>query len=214
MKKRQKYICFVDNCTKAYLYICTLKKHLIFSHKTEYDVIMADTKKINFFAVFKDLKKNEKKLEFINFKNSENCDFNENGQSEEQEDEDDENSISNYEEEIEVGNCKRIFNVTNENLQKNENLKPQISKTHQTSCQTNESVNNSNNNKFIMMEFMKRIFQSSYLTNMNLGINQLSPFNFNSFQQNYFNINNICNFNLDLNFLSFMTSNINSIFFI
>lgn len=73
--KRSKYTCFVNNCTKSYLYICTLKKHMISSHKSQFNSIEHLNHGKNFFDIYKILKslRNSKEvklgLPFVNFKN-------------------------------------------------------------------------------------------------------------------------------------------------
>jgi hypothetical protein len=66
--KRPKYVCFIHECCKSYLYICTLKKHIVFAHKRELDQIqneVGDDK--NFFEIYKYVKTSTK-FDFINFK--------------------------------------------------------------------------------------------------------------------------------------------------
>jgi hypothetical protein len=36
---RERLKCIIENCPKSYLYMCTLKKHLIDTHKDEYEQI-------------------------------------------------------------------------------------------------------------------------------------------------------------------------------
>jgi hypothetical protein len=64
---RQKYICFIDKCKKSYFYICTLKKHIISSHKSHYNKIIKNFPDRNFFDVINYLRKNTT-FPFINFK--------------------------------------------------------------------------------------------------------------------------------------------------
>jgi len=76
---RKKFSCFINTCTKNYLYVCTLKKHLQYAHSDEYLKIMQDhTDDKVFYDVYKKLKESnsntngENSYDFINFKNKEN----------------------------------------------------------------------------------------------------------------------------------------------
>jgi len=64
--KRQKFPCFICKCDKSYLYICTLKKHILNSHLEEYDKLNAEYPDRTFNEVFKDVRTN-RKLDFVNF---------------------------------------------------------------------------------------------------------------------------------------------------
>ena len=71
--KRNKYVCFVNSCCKAYLYICTLKKHIMFAHKKSFDLLEELYKDRNFFEIFKGLRRAkteeiDPRLDFVNIK--------------------------------------------------------------------------------------------------------------------------------------------------
>jgi hypothetical protein len=66
--KRKKFCCFIKNCTKSYLYICTLKKHVSLVHQEYYDILREKYEEINFNEIYKDLKSN-KNYDFVEFKN-------------------------------------------------------------------------------------------------------------------------------------------------
>jgi hypothetical protein len=67
---RQKYKCFVNNCSKSYLYICTLKKHIQSSHCEEYETILNDFygNERNFHAIYNYVLQNPKMYSFIKIK--------------------------------------------------------------------------------------------------------------------------------------------------
>ena len=67
---RQKYKCFVNNCNKSYLYICTLKKHIQSSHCEEYGTIQNDFygNERNFQAIYNYILQNPKMYSFIKVK--------------------------------------------------------------------------------------------------------------------------------------------------
>lgn len=73
-QKRAKLFCFVNGCAKKYLYICTLKKHLIYQHKTEYQQIQDKFKNNNNFNFIYNALKSGKynDLEFVKFINNQN----------------------------------------------------------------------------------------------------------------------------------------------
>lgn len=73
--KRHKYFCFIKNCSKSYLYICTLKKHIIMMHKSNYDTVKKSYVGKNFFDIYQDIKnsvenniRNDRKFDFLEFK--------------------------------------------------------------------------------------------------------------------------------------------------
>ena len=63
--KRKKFPCFISNCDKNFLYVCTLKKHIITSHEEEYNKLTEEYPNKTFFDIFKDIPKN-KKFDFVN----------------------------------------------------------------------------------------------------------------------------------------------------
>jgi len=70
---RSKFVCFIDECSKSYLYVCTLKKHIQATHTKEYSEIMGFYgEDINFISVFKDLMKGANRFPFIKMKNCNN----------------------------------------------------------------------------------------------------------------------------------------------
>lgn len=64
---RAKHICFIDKCKKSYFYICTLKKHIASSHKSQYNKLIKKFSDRNFFDLINYLKKNNI-FSFVNFK--------------------------------------------------------------------------------------------------------------------------------------------------
>jgi hypothetical protein len=74
--KRNKFVCFIKNCSKSYLYVCTLKKHISTSHINEYEELGKIFKEKNFLEIFNYLKKTQnfkeidERLEFIEIKNN------------------------------------------------------------------------------------------------------------------------------------------------
>jgi hypothetical protein len=67
--KRHKFVCFIDKCQKSYLYICTLKKHLNYVHRNEFNAILKRYPRRNFFDVYKILLVDSSEFPFIEFKN-------------------------------------------------------------------------------------------------------------------------------------------------
>jgi hypothetical protein len=67
---RQKFKCFVNNCSKSYLYICTLKKHIQSSHCEEYGTILNDFygNERNFHAIYNYVLQNPNIYCFIKIK--------------------------------------------------------------------------------------------------------------------------------------------------
>lgn len=65
--KRKKFPCFICKCDKSYLYICTLKKHILNSHIEEYEKIKAEFPDRTFYDIFKELRTNNK-FPFVDFK--------------------------------------------------------------------------------------------------------------------------------------------------
>jgi len=67
---RQKFTCFINNCCKSYLYICTLKKHVQSSHLSEYETILNDFNgnERNFNAIYNYLVENQSLYKFIKIK--------------------------------------------------------------------------------------------------------------------------------------------------
>jgi hypothetical protein len=71
---RQKFTCFIKNCKKSYLYICTLKKHIQTFHQKEYDVILNDFygNERNFQTIYNYLLEHSGIYDFIEIKSSNN----------------------------------------------------------------------------------------------------------------------------------------------
>lgn len=65
--KRKKFPCFIQKCDKSYLYICTLKKHILNSHIDEYEQLKAEFPDRTFYDIFKELRTNNK-FPFVDFK--------------------------------------------------------------------------------------------------------------------------------------------------
>lgn len=68
LKKREKHVCFINDCEKVYLYLCTLKKHIESSHKTEYDQLNQFYNNESFQIIMKKLADDKKEFKFICFK--------------------------------------------------------------------------------------------------------------------------------------------------
>jgi len=65
--KRKKFPCFIHRCDKSYLYICTLKKHILNSHVEEYKQLKVEFPNRTFYDILKELKNNNK-FPFVDFK--------------------------------------------------------------------------------------------------------------------------------------------------
>ncbi len=99
-KNRSKYVCFVDDCMKSYLYICTLKKHVLSCHTENYNQITDIFSDKNFTHFYENNKKRrllEENFDFVNFKNKKSID-------EDNDNLDKENSIQNIFEDIKIEN--------------------------------------------------------------------------------------------------------------
>lgn len=57
--------CFISNCDKSFLYVCTLKKHIFQNHKNEYNKIIEVYPEKNFNEILKNFPSN-KKLDLLN----------------------------------------------------------------------------------------------------------------------------------------------------
>lgn len=182
LKRRLKYECFIGHCSKSYLYICTLKKHLIFSHKTEYDIFMDTSLKSNFFGVYKELCVDDNKFTFVNYKKFENLEFDEN-----------ENEVEQSDQYIEIDQTETFEKEDHNALQNNDYN------------QYNEILKNMLNRLF-QNSLLNNLHQ------INSNQSQSTPFNFNNFQQNcfnYYNLNN-GNMNINLNLLNLWNIQLNS----
>jgi hypothetical protein len=61
----------VRECENTYLYTCTFKKHLQQAHKNEYDKIIEYEEDSNFHELYKRLKDDPTRFDFLNFKSEE-----------------------------------------------------------------------------------------------------------------------------------------------
>lgn len=55
--RRLKYCCFIKDCKKAYLYVCTLKKHLVEAHMERYQQIVEYYPNKSFLEIFREITK-------------------------------------------------------------------------------------------------------------------------------------------------------------
>ena len=67
---RDKFTCFIRDCSKSYLYNCTLKKHIQRSHKDEFQAIIGnfEENERNFSEIHKYLEANPNMFPFLKFK--------------------------------------------------------------------------------------------------------------------------------------------------
>jgi len=70
-RSRSKFVCFVGDCDKSYLYICTLKKHISNYHKDEYsNILKVFEEETNFISIYKKIVKDPQMFSFVNFKDN------------------------------------------------------------------------------------------------------------------------------------------------
>jgi hypothetical protein len=63
--KRDKYTCFIKNCSKKYLNLSTLKKHFKYFHNDYYEMILKKFPNMTFGSVIKEIDFNPKMFKFL-----------------------------------------------------------------------------------------------------------------------------------------------------
>lgn len=198
---RHKFICFIDNCNKAYLYVCTLKKHLIYSHKNHYDEIVSNYPDKNFYDVYKKLKEDSAKFPFIQFKNIDTTtvEFSDNNQNDSEKDRKEDESYENTQ-----GVDRKKEDVKNEDGLTAKNTEKE---GHYNTTQINNNENNSdgaNSNPKIIANVINILNQKN-LNTVSAIVNQINQANY---QMNIFNFGgNNCN-NIDPNYLQLLLKNL------